>query len=81
MAAGSAVVSGLAVDGIDPGHLFRGLYRVDFEIDHSVVVVASHQYALQRVVRGGVDLLALSSPQVRSWSLFSGAAGWGRRHR
>src|SRR5215472_12388058 len=56
-AGAAAGKSGSAVDWIDPANLFRPLDRLDVEIDDDRLVVAAHQYAFERLVGRGIDLL------------------------
>src|SRR5215469_7796084 len=44
----------LTMDRIDPANLFRPLDRLDVEIDDDRLVVAAHQYALERLVGRGI---------------------------
>jgi len=48
---------GVAVDRVDPEHLFVALDRLDVEIDDDRLVVAAHQHAFKGLFGGRVDLL------------------------
>src|ERR1041385_177515 len=50
-------VLAVAMDGVDPPHLFRLFDRLDIEIDDNRLVVAAHQHAFQGLLAGSVDLL------------------------
>src|SRR5205814_2338747 len=49
--------SSLAVDRVQPAHLFRLFDRLDVEVDDDCLVITAHQHAFQRLIARSVDLL------------------------